>query len=123
MGDGMLRGQAFGTSYSKSINKQLSRTGTLFEGRFQSKLVDSDVYLRHLSRYIHLNPSAAGLVRSPVDWPYSSYPDYVGLRNGTLAAKQIILQEFSSIDDYRSFVETPDPASAKQVEHLMFVET
>ena len=96
--------QAFGTSYSKAINKQQDRTGTLFEGRFQAKHVDEENYLRYLSRYIHLNPSAAKLAASPASWEFSSYPDYIGERSGTLATKDIILQEFQSVLRYREFV-------------------
>ena len=115
--------QAFGTSYSKAINKRMERTGTLFESRFQSRQVDNDVYLRHLTRYIHLNPSSAGLVRSPADWQFSSYRDFIGLRNGTLAARQIVLQEFESIEKYRLFVETPCTASETSFDHLLFDES
>jgi REP element-mobilizing transposase RayT len=75
--------QLFGISYTKAINKRFQRTGVLLQGAFQAKLVDRDNYLLHLSRYIHLNPVRAGLVQHPEDWNYSSYRDYVGLRNGT----------------------------------------
>ena len=76
--------QPLTVSYAKSINKQEERSGHLFQGPFQVKLVDRDEYLKWLSRYIHLNPVVAGLVERPEEWAFSSYRDYVGLRNGTL---------------------------------------
>ena len=44
------------TGYSMYFNKKHHRTGSLFEGRFQSEHVDSDNYLKYLFSYIHLNP-------------------------------------------------------------------
>jgi putative transposase len=47
-------------SYVQALNKQIRRTGPLFEGRFKHKLVDKEEYIIHLCRYIHLNPVNAG---------------------------------------------------------------
>ena len=52
-------------SYTQAFNKQQGRGGTLFEGRAKSVLVDTDEYVLHLCRYIHLNPVKAGLVAHP----------------------------------------------------------
>lgn len=48
--------QKLSTSYSMYFNKKYERTGTLFEGKFKSQLVDDDRYLKYLFSYIHLNP-------------------------------------------------------------------
>jgi REP element-mobilizing transposase RayT len=56
--------------YSRAVNRKYGWSGTLFEGRFQSKLVDTDAYLLHLCRYIHANPVIHGIVDAPEDWPY-----------------------------------------------------
>jgi REP element-mobilizing transposase RayT len=87
--------QLFGISYTKAINKQFNRVGAVFQGSFRAKEVDRDEYLLHLSRYIHLNPVRARLAQRPEEWPFSSYADYVGLRNGTLPQWQVVLQQFS----------------------------
>ena len=97
--------QPFGTSYVKAINKQQGRVGPLYQGPFKAKLVDSDAYLAHLTRYIHLNPVQADLADHPADWPYSSYSDYVGVRNGTLPQTAFILSQFASREAYGNFVE------------------
>ena len=55
------------------------RKGHLFQGRYQSKLIEDDNYLVYLSRYIHLNPVSAGLVNYPEVWEYSSYRKYIGM--------------------------------------------
>ena len=58
------------------------------------------------ARYIHLNPVKAGLVRSAEDWEYSSYRDFVGLRDGKVPGPGIVLAQFASSAEYRRFVES-----------------
>lgn len=53
------------------------RSGTLFEGRFKSSLVDSERYLLTCMRYIELNPVRAGMVTDPGDYRWSSYRHHV----------------------------------------------
>ncbi len=67
----------FFISYSKSINKQYDRVGSLFQGRYKAKEIISDSYYARIITYIHQNPAAAGLVTNLQDYPYSSYGDYV----------------------------------------------
>ena len=62
--------QPFGTSYTKAINKQNDRVGSLFQGRYKPKHVTDNRYLLHLTRYIHRNPLEAGLVANPADWHF-----------------------------------------------------
>ncbi|MBT9145934.1 MAG: Chromosomal replication initiator protein DnaA [candidate division WS2 bacterium] len=61
------------TSYTVYFNTKRKRTGHLFQGRYKAILVQADEYLHHLSRYIHLNPIRAELVKDPKDYPWSSY--------------------------------------------------
>lgn len=95
----------FVMSYAKAINKQESRSGHLFQGSFQVKLVDTEAYLSHLTRYIHLNPVEARYVDHPAEWEYSSYLDYAGLREGTLTQMNVVLESFSDHAKYIEFVE------------------
>lgn len=97
--------QRFGLSYTKSVNIRYKRVGSLFQGRFKAIHVDREEYLLHLSRYIHLNPVVAKLVRRPEDWKFSSYLEYIGLRPGKLPSPNVVLSQFSSPDAYRKFVE------------------
>jgi putative transposase len=116
------RMQAFGTSFSKAINKHADRSGGLFQGRFQAKHVEEESYLVHLSRYIHLNPVEAQLVNSACDWEFSSYREYIGTRTGTLPNTEILLRDFCSRSHYREFVETKQGENKLGLKHLLFTE-
>lgn len=72
------------SSYAQGINKQERRTGVLFEGRTQAKALSTERYAHWCLHYLHQNPVRAGLVPTLAEWPYASYPDYAGLRQGTL---------------------------------------
>jgi putative transposase len=112
--------QLLGISYTKAINTRFHRSGALFQGAFQSKLVNHDAYLLHLSRYIHLNPVRARLVWHPEDWQYSSYLDYVGLREGTLPQHEAVLSQFNNQNDYRAFVETYTAQDREYIQPFLF---
>jgi len=91
-------------SYTQAFNKQQERSGTLFEGRAKSLLVDTDEYVLHLCRYIHLNPVMAGLAAHPGEWPYSNYLEWVEQRGGTLVDRAFVRQYFPAPADYEAFV-------------------
>ncbi|MDZ7785035.1 MAG: transposase [Halioglobus sp.] len=65
--------QALGRRYVRYFNKTYNRTGTLFEGRFKSCIVQQSDYFLTCLRYIELNPVRAGMVRDPADYVWSSY--------------------------------------------------
>jgi len=65
-------------SYATYFNRKRNRRGHLFQGHFKSILIDADEYLKHLSRYIHLNPVRAKMIDRPSDYLWSSYPAFIG---------------------------------------------
>ena len=65
--------QALGRYYVRYFNYTYKRTGTLWEGRYKSTLVDSEGYFLLVSRYIELNPVRANMVTHPAEYPWSSY--------------------------------------------------
>lgn len=65
-------------SYAAYFNRKRKRAGHLFQGRFKAILVDADEYLKHLSRYIHLNPLRAKMVDALADYQWSSYRAFIG---------------------------------------------
>jgi putative transposase len=65
--------QAIGRRYVRYFNDRHGRTGTLWEGRFRSTLIDSERYFLACSRYVELNPVRAGIVREPAGYPWSSF--------------------------------------------------
>lgn len=95
--------QVLFNSYVQALNIQQGRTGTLFEGRFKHKRVDTWEYLVILCRYIHRNPVKAGLVKKPEDWVYSNYREWVGLRDGALVDREFVQEHFSSAEEYVKF--------------------
>lgn len=76
--------QAVGRSYVRYFNDLQGRTGTLWEGRYRSTLIQTDRYLLACMAYIDLNPVRAGLVTEAVDYPWSSHGLYVGVRQDKL---------------------------------------
>ena len=72
--------QSVGRSYVRRFNKRQGRTGTLWEGRYKSTLIQAERYLLACMVYMDLNPVRAGMVSSPADYPWSSYLHYTGRR-------------------------------------------
>jgi len=62
-----------GQHYVQYFNRTHQRTGTLWEGRFRSSIVEGQVYLFRCYRYIEMNPVRAGIVKHPREYPWSSY--------------------------------------------------
>lgn len=91
--------------YSKTYNKKYKHSGTIFEGNYQVKMAITDRYQNHLCRYIHANPVVHGFVKDPLDWPYSNYHEWLGLREGTLVDKAFIIKRFGSATNYQLYVE------------------
>ena len=73
--------QAVGRSYVRWFNDRHSRTGTLWEGRYRSTLVQAERYLLPCMVYLDLNPVRHGLVAEPLEHRWSSHAHYVGARN------------------------------------------
>ena len=65
--------QSIGRMYVRYYNYTYQRSGTLWEGRFKSSLVQSERYLLELYRYIELNPVRADMVDTPGEYSWSSY--------------------------------------------------
>ena len=64
--------------FTRWFNRTHSRTGTLWEERFKSVIVESGVAARTMAAYIDLNPVRAGMVNDPADYRWSSYGEAVG---------------------------------------------
>ena len=69
--------QWINVSYATYFNRKCGRNGHLFQGRFKAILIDADEYLKHLSRYIHLNPVRGEMTLKPAEYPWSSYHAYI----------------------------------------------
>ncbi len=81
--------------YTRWVNWRLTRSGHLFQGRYKAILVDEDVYLKELTRYIHLNPVRVGIVKNPKDYPWSGHRAYLGLESIPWLTTEWVLSQFS----------------------------
>jgi REP element-mobilizing transposase RayT len=98
---GMLPQYVF-NSYSKAYNRRYNHSGTLFEGNYKVKPVEDESYLHTLCYYIHANPVLHRITRKLLDWPYSNYPEWMGIRNGTLVDPEFIEIYFQTPALYRA---------------------
>lgn len=69
--------QSLGRRYAQYFNQQHHRSGTIWEGRYRSSLIDPDYFLR-CQRYIELNPVRAGFESSPQDSSWTSFASHIG---------------------------------------------
>ena len=96
--------------YSAYFNKKYERVGPLFQGRYKAVSVENEAYLLHLSRYIHMNPLE---INNDLSQAYSSYADYIGLRNTLWLNPRTILsyfnngwsKDFKKVSTYKNFIE------------------
>jgi len=96
--------QKFLISYTKAINKRFARVGSLFQGQFQARPIQTYPDLLNLCVYIHANPVKDGLVALPEDWIYSNYLEWLGQRDGTLVDREFIQEHFGSPAEYQELV-------------------
>ena len=91
------------SSYTKAVNKQMGRTGHLFQQKTKAKCVseNNNEWPETAFHYIHQNPMRAGLVSRLEDWPYSSFSEYLNQNKGGMCnqslARQILNINFNRI--------------------------
>ena len=92
-------------SFSHFFNMKQERVGHLFQGNFKAKRIESDEQLVHVSRYIHLNPVSAHIIKFEEleNYEYSSYPEYIGKKKG-FSNTRIVLEYFKNQEGYKKFV-------------------
>ncbi|RPI05006.1 MAG: hypothetical protein EHM64_08075 [Ignavibacteriae bacterium] len=89
------------SSYTTAINKRYDRHGSLFQLHTKAKLIERDESLFTITTYIHQNPVRAGLVKKLEDWEYSSYREYIGLKNNNVINTKILRENYSSIEEFK----------------------
>lgn len=78
--------QAVGRAYVRYFNLRHQRTGTLWEGRYRSNLIESERYLLACMVYIDLNPVRAGMAEQPQDHRWSSHRHCIGVASDKLVS-------------------------------------
>ena len=104
--------QALGRRYVRYFNQRHGRTGTLWEGRYRSSLIDSERYFLSCSRYIETNPVRASLVRTPEEYHWSSFRSNAeGQPDVLLQRHEVYLALGRSVsaqrEAYRALFDTP----------------
>jgi len=113
--------QFVGRHYVRYFNRRYERSGTLFEGRFKSSIVQSSRYFLACQRYIELNPVRAGMVSDPAGYTWSSYRAHAFSRKPkmwTPHAEYLALgiSQTARASTYRRFVaEMPSDQSVKDI--------
>lgn len=94
--------------YTKYFNDKYNLVGHLFEGRYKSELIESDKYNLETSRYIHLNPFKADMVKTPIEYKWSSYRNYMGSEDKKIINEDKILTYFKNKSRilYKNYVES-----------------
>lgn len=106
---GSLFMQRLCAGYTKYFNEKYQRSGALFQGKYKRVPIETNEQLLHVSAYVSLNDRVhPGL--NPV-WfknvPFSSFKEYAGIHlQNPLCEKSIILDQYSSIEEYCTFVES-----------------
>jgi putative transposase len=103
------------TAYSMYFNKKYKRVGGLFQDAYKASHIDSDEYLQHISRYIHLNPTEW------TTWDFSSLDNYRGRKVTSWLNQQRILELFRSGEEYLSFLADYDgyKKSLDEIKHQL----
>jgi REP element-mobilizing transposase RayT len=107
--------QRLNGAYAQAFNQRHELDGHVFQGRFRSRLVESDAYFVWLVRYIAMNPVEAGLCSRAEDWPWSSYAATIGnVRKPDFLTTTRVLAQFgrdreSAVTALRRYVRSDAP--------------
>ncbi len=95
-------------SFTRFFNIKNSRIGPIFVQSYKSVLIRSEQQLKHISRYIHLNPYSGNIVNTEEDlfsYPWSSFSEYLGNSRVKISEPNFIMNMFgNSYERYRKFV-------------------
>lgn len=88
--------QGVGRRYVRYFNDAQRRSGTLWEGRYRSTVIQPDRYLLPCMAYVDLNPVRAGMVVQAEEYPWSSYGHYAGVRVDKLVTAHALYWELGN---------------------------
>lgn len=110
----------FSHTLAQRVNRRMERDGPVFRGRFKSIVVASDQYLKHLVRYIHMNPVKSETTARPEEYAWSSARQYHSQKFADWIAGLEIMKFFGdtrerALDTYNAFMTSND---APEIEHF-----
>ena len=97
--------QGLQQSYSQYFNARHRKVGHVFQGRYKAIICDRDEYLLQLTRYIHLNPVRAEMVKTPDRYRYSGHRAYIEGKADAVIDPARVLKLFGGKAAYRGFVQ------------------
>ena len=111
--------QRAGTAIAKRFNERYQQVGSLFQGKYKAKLIETDEYINYLSVYIQVKNAfedyPGGISKAlkefdkAYEWaakdPYNSLGDYAGKRNSPIIDKGILGEMFPTPESYKEFAE------------------
>jgi len=113
------------SSYTRAINKQEKRTGSLFRQNTKSKNISESTgeqfYGFYCFLYIHQNPARARLLDKSEDWPFSSYRDYLGLRNGTLCNQRSAVEMLNLPTNGKELIDLTNQSIPEHLKRKLFI--
>ena len=114
----------FQDSYAKYFNTRTKRSGSLFQSMFKAVRILPEEQLLHVARYIHLNPVTAFILKGLKelsDYPWSSYPIYIGKQSSDIISTSEVLSFFPSKDKFINFTEDQIDYQRKldKIKHLL----
>jgi len=110
------------SSYGKYFNKKYGHVGTLYQDRIKSVKIDSNRQLLWVSAYIHQNPKVANIVPNLSYYPWSSYGEYLNIVENTLCDKEVIVNQFNSMENYIKFVDESFEMIKKNKDRELFID-
>lgn len=107
-------------NYAMYFNRKYGTKGHVFDSRYVSCIIEDGIYFLEVSRYIHLNPVRACMVRNPLDYKHSSYENFFSEEESALLYRKEILDYFkdNQAEQYRMFVE----GAISHEEHEMMIQ-
>ncbi len=105
--------QRIGHIYAATFNHKNDLLGHVFSGRYRPVAVATDEHLMAVSRYVHLNPVTASIVKQPQDYAWSSCQEYLGLRGNSFVCTERVLGDYfkrpsesvsKAVESYCSFL-------------------
>ena len=101
--------QKLGTGYAMYFNKKYKRVGGLFQGSYKAVLLENDAHFIYLPFYVHANPlkiyrgltSIDGMLDFLKDYRWSSFSDYIGIKNfPSITSRKFLLEFFGGSSEY-----------------------
>jgi putative transposase len=90
-------------SYTKYFNARYKRSGPLFKGVFKREYIHTSDHLIQVAAYIHTEPVKKGIIENIKKFPFSSYLEYIGVKQG-FCSIQPLMEHFATVQEYENSI-------------------